>query len=233
VPRTFVTGDTHIPKDIGKLSSRKFLAGRELTKSDHVIVCGDFGLLWHDEPDREEQYWTRWLEDKPWTTLFLDGNHDNIPRLNALPVEAAYGSIVGRVSDSIFHLRRGHVYDIGDKRCFVMGGAMSTDRGEWTRLKYPKRLWWPEEVPSNSDTECALSTLECCGNEVDLVLTHTFPKSLLREFWYQRSQDPTCSFLQHVFENVRFKYWYGGHMHCDLDFREHSVSMLYNRIVEV
>lgn len=39
----YITGDTHIPIDIGKLSTSRFPKQKSLTKDDYVIVCGDFG----------------------------------------------------------------------------------------------------------------------------------------------------------------------------------------------
>ena len=39
----YITGDTHIPTDVGKLSSKRFPEQKNLTKNDYVIICGDFG----------------------------------------------------------------------------------------------------------------------------------------------------------------------------------------------
>ena len=71
----YVTGDTHANLDISKLSTKKFPQQRELTKDDYVIVAGDFGLVW--DGSGREIYWQDWLADKNFTTLFVDGNHEN------------------------------------------------------------------------------------------------------------------------------------------------------------
>ena len=42
----YITGDTHIPVDIGKLSVKRFPEQKEMTKRDYVIICGDFGGVW-------------------------------------------------------------------------------------------------------------------------------------------------------------------------------------------
>ena len=39
----WVTGDVHGSIDIGKLSGRRWLQGKGLTRGDLLIVCGDFG----------------------------------------------------------------------------------------------------------------------------------------------------------------------------------------------
>lgn len=68
----FITGDIHGNIDISKLNSKNFPEGKHLTRNDYVIVCGDFGLVWNES--EEEFYWRNWLENKPWTTLWVCGN---------------------------------------------------------------------------------------------------------------------------------------------------------------
>lgn len=41
----YVTGDTHGVIDIGKLGFKNFPEGKNLTKNDYVIICGDFGFV--------------------------------------------------------------------------------------------------------------------------------------------------------------------------------------------
>lgn len=89
----YVIGDTHNCIDIAKLSLRNFPESRKFTAEDYVIICGDFGfpLLSSDvlpesikDSDRDIRsgrktylYWMNWLRQKPYTILFVDGNHDN------------------------------------------------------------------------------------------------------------------------------------------------------------
>ncbi len=71
----FFTGDTHASHDIGKLSDERFPEQKSLSRADYVIICGDFGCVWvGTSRDRQRQ---DWLEMKPFTTLFVDGNHEN------------------------------------------------------------------------------------------------------------------------------------------------------------
>lgn len=58
----YITGDTHIPVDIQKLSAKKFPKQKELTKNDYVIIWGDFGGIW--DGSNEEKYWIKWLKEK-------------------------------------------------------------------------------------------------------------------------------------------------------------------------
>ena len=66
-----VTGDCH--GDFGRFKVRHFPGQEAMDRNDYIIICGDFGF-WSDTP--EEEYWLDWLEEKPFTTLFVDGNHE-------------------------------------------------------------------------------------------------------------------------------------------------------------
>jgi hypothetical protein len=61
----FITGDTHGSIDIDKLNSKNFPSGKFLTKNDYVIILGDFGFIWKNEPDKTEKYWMNWFKNKP------------------------------------------------------------------------------------------------------------------------------------------------------------------------
>ena len=83
----WVTGDIH--GDPSRLSSRSFDEQEFFEKQDEIflIILGDFGLVWNREKENShEKWWLNWLEDKPFTTLFIDGNHENYDRLDKYPV---------------------------------------------------------------------------------------------------------------------------------------------------
>ena len=40
----FLTGDTHLQEIQTRFNFNNFSIGRELTKEDYIIVCGDFGV---------------------------------------------------------------------------------------------------------------------------------------------------------------------------------------------
>lgn len=155
----YVTGDIHGGFDIHKLSSKELQsAGVRIKKDDYVIVCGDFGLVWDNKP--EERYWRKWLDEKPWTTLFVDGNHENFELLNAYPVEEWHGGYIHRVSEKIIHLMRGNVFSLEGATFFAFGGAASHDK-EW---RLPGLSWWPEELPSDEELRQANDVLTQCDN---------------------------------------------------------------------
>ena len=78
----YITGDCHA--NFGRFSTDIFPEQKEMTKGDYVIICGDFGGVWDKgEESPREKWYMNWLEDKPFTTLFVDGNHENFDRLYA------------------------------------------------------------------------------------------------------------------------------------------------------
>ena len=160
----YITGDTHIPIDVHKLSAQNWPDQNALTKDDYLIICGDFGLIWNYletginiKNDKcwspEELWWLGWLNDKPFTTLWIDGNHENFDRLKNYPVEEWNGGQVQKISDSVIHLKRGQIFTIDGKKIFTMGGAESTDRGPARGMEKwdIHKIWWKEETPSEKE----------------------------------------------------------------------------------
>ena len=110
----WVTGDTH-GDWIHRVNMYSFPEQREMSKDDYVIILGDFGI-WRDSP--QQRWYLNWLEEKHFTTLFIDGNHENYDILDSYPVEEWHGGKVHFIKPSIIHLMRGQVFDIdGLKFC--------------------------------------------------------------------------------------------------------------------
>ena len=120
----YITGDCH--GDFRRFSSEAFPEQKKMTRNDYVIVCGDFGL-WHDTA--EERYWLDWLEKKPFTILFVAGNHENYDRLGSdeFKVKFWHGGKVHVIRSNVLHLMNGYIFDICDKKIFAFGGAQSHD----------------------------------------------------------------------------------------------------------
>ena len=92
----YITGDCHA--DFTKFDIENFPEQKEMTKDDYVIICGDFGGVWvRDEESEKEKYLMDWLENKSFTTLFVDGNHENFDRLYSYPVEEWKGGKIHKI----------------------------------------------------------------------------------------------------------------------------------------
>ena len=163
----YVTGDTHGINAHGpfsfdgylrRFSTTSFPEQDEMTKEDYVIICGDFGGVWStnrssaEEPSSEKAG-LNWLEQRPFTTLFVPGNHENYDRLTGcrnqrlmdswfyaeMPCEEKkklsqgyprnvwHGGHVRTLRPSVMMLERGDIFYIDGKTCFAFGGARSHD----------------------------------------------------------------------------------------------------------
>ena len=218
----YVTGDTHGALSMNRLNSNNFPQGKELTKNDYVIICGDFGLVWNN--NGEDYWWRHWLDEKPWTTLFVDGNHENFDLLYQFPSQNKFGGIVRQISDSIFHLTRGQVFNIDGLKFFTMGGATSHDKG--FRRDYVS--WWPQEMPNYAEYEEALYNLEQNKWKVDYILTHCAPASIQKAINQSYQTDALTLFLEQIAAQTSYKKWYFGHYH--MDFCIQKFQCLYNNI---
>ena len=122
----YITGDTH--SDFSRFDIDKFFIQEEMTKNDYVIICGDFGGVWNYLVESTyEKCWLDWLNERNFTTLFVDGNHENFTRLYKYPVEEWHSGKVHKIRDSVLHLIRGEIFDIDNKKFFAFGGAKSHD----------------------------------------------------------------------------------------------------------
>lgn len=222
----FITGDTHVPVDVSKLGTKKFPEQKRLTKNDSLIICGDFGGVW--DGGNEDLYWQKWFDQKRFTTLFVDGNHENFDLLEKYPVTTLHGGKVHRIKDSIYHLIRGEVYEIEGKRIFVMGGASSHDKQYRTEGK----SWWRQELPSKAELDRARANLDAAGWTVDIVITHCAPTTVQYTLSDGYKKDALTDFLEDVSSKLDFEKWYFGHYHVDREISE-KYRAVYNDIIKL
>ena len=151
-----------------------------------------------------------------------------------------FGSKVGKVSNSIYHLRRGEVYSIPDspntnKKIFTFGGAASIDKA--MRREYVS--WWPEENPSYAEMKKGLENLARHNNEVDVVITHTIPLGLFPHLGVGSLRfdikDVAEEYLGEVRKLIKFRKWYFGHWHVNRTFISEGQLFhgLYEDIVQL
>ena len=65
----------------------------ELTKEDYIIICGDFGLCW--AKDKTFEYHCKNFAEKPYTILWVQGNHENYDMIGEYPLEELHGGKAG------------------------------------------------------------------------------------------------------------------------------------------
>lgn len=214
----YICADTHGDYEIHKLSHDNWPEGKTLTKKDHVIIAGDFGLIFapiSKGPNRiiKEQYWLKWLEEKPWITVVVLGNHECHPRIySEFPTVTYKGAQAYKVSESIYIIKHGEILTLEDKKFFCMGGAMSVDK----QYRTEGVTWWPEEEPNYQDWDNAYKNLDKEKFKVDYVITHTCPASLIKDYFKIHHRIcPVAKQLQNLDEKITYDEWHFGHMHVD------------------
>lgn len=242
---TIVAGDTHFTSDMFHLRQLAFQAEKfqqeygiaPLDKNDVVIITGDASVLYYPkQTPMESQLIGEYNKIFPWTTAFEDGNHDNFPRLNALPRRIWCGGEIGVIANKLLHLRRSQIFNINGKSFFVLGGANSMDK----EFRTPHVTWWPEELVNKREKNQALAVLEDANWEVDYVITHAGPYLPIRNAFSDfiqttnpksRYYDPVEFFLDKIYGKLSFKHWYCGHYHKDKCLGD--ITVIYQDLIDI
>ena len=244
----YATGDCH--GNLLRFDSEYFPEQAGMSKEDYVIICGDFSVIWNG--GKEEQRKLDWLEGRPFTTLWVCGNHENYDLLAKYPVEDWQGGRVHRIRPHVLHLMRGQVYDICGYTFFTMGGAQSHDieagildpdaedfmeryqalKSANARFRVNHRSWWKEELPSDAEYEEAIRNLERNRWAVDYVITHCAPTSIALRMSRHNEADRLTDFLQTMREKLDFHYWLFGHYHRN-EIVDEKYVLLYEQLVRV
>lgn len=228
----YVTGDIHGGADMQKL--RDWELGDSLASDDYLIIAGDFGFPW--DFSTEECADIAWLESRPYTVLFVDGNHERFDHWAERPMELWHGGLTQRLSDTspIRRLTRGEVFELDGSTVFTMGGATSVDK----EYRIPYSSWWPQELPDERNFEEARAKLNSVGWTVDYVITHTCSTRMLSSTlypapgWNCPDVDRLTAFFDELEDRLDYKRWYYGHFHRDTNPAERH-TVLYDCIVRL
>ena len=248
----YITGDCH--QNFERFNTSIFPEQNEMTKEDYVIICGDFGGVWDKDPEnKNEKMLLDWLDCKSYTTLFVDGNHENFDRLSSYPEEEWHGGRVHKIRESVVHLMRGQIFDIEGAHFFTFGGAASHDieggilePGE-PAFKKKKRIldrgflpyrinhvsWWEQELPTDNEMEEGRRNLAAYHHEVDFIVTHCCSSStqaLLGGGLYK--PDMLTKYLEEIRQTTKFKKWFFGHYHDNKNVNTEEI-LLYEQIIRI
>jgi 3-oxoacid CoA-transferase subunit A len=209
----FITGDTH--GDFDRIID--FCSRLETTLEDIIIVLGDCAINYYG--GKKDKRLKSELSKLHVTIFNIHGNHEQRPQ-NIPTYKETYwhGGTVYIEQDypNLLFAKDGEIYDLGNKKCIVIGGAYSVDK--YYRLKNHWG-WWPDEQPSDLIKASVERQLDRCHWEMDVVLTHTCPlKYEPRETFIQGIDQSTVDnstevWLDHIEENLHYSKWYCGHYH--------------------
>lgn len=241
--KIFICGDIH-----GSISPLKKFITRNggvetFDKADKLILLGDVGinyfLDWRDKNAKN------FLNKLPLKVYCVRGNHEERPSLLAKANsdkwdyfydEELKGYLYREIKFSnIFYFDdKPSIYQIGNYKTLVMGGAYSVDK--FYRLEHG-RNWFENEQMSIEEMENATRICEDLDWKIDLVLTHTCPRrfeptDLFLSVVDQNSVDNTMEiFFNRIEFQLDYKAWLWGHYH---EFRDYPrldkkrKTMLFN-----
>lgn len=232
----YITGDMH--GDASKVGNKNFQVDNP-NEQNYLIITGDFGFIW--QGGRKGSWWLNWFENKNFTTLFVDGNHENFDLLETYPQEYWNGGKIHKINEKVFHLMRGQVFEIEGKKIFTMGGAESNDKTFSQKEKnlallYGQKLydrkegvdWWSNEMPNDYEYEEALSNLKKHNFKVDYIITHAAPTSIQQMLDTKKPINQITDFFEDLKNKVDFEHWYFGHYHVNKQMEK--FTCIYNSI---
>lgn len=245
----YVSGDCH--GQFSKFNTTVFSEQKKMNPNDYVILCGDTALTW--DSSKETKHWVKWLAKKSYTTLWVDGNHENFDILYSLPVEEWKGGKVHFLAPNVIHLMRGQVYDLAGVKIFTFGGAKSHDidggifemddpnlklklrqcekNHQFCRINH--RNWWKEELPSKEEMEEGRKNLEAHNWEVDFIVTHCCASSTqaaISDGTYK--QDILTDYFEEIKQKCKFKKWFFGHYHDNQNVSDKEI-LIYEQIIRI
>lgn len=233
----YVCGDTHGPIGIDKLKEETWPEQKSLTKADFLIILGDFGLIWGNKETQFELDWLDYLEARPFTTLFVDGNHENFDRLYKFPHVKFHNGYAHQIRSNVYHLMRGYVFNLQGYSLFAFGGGKTRDIQDgiirpknfnsledamlmytWGKICGLRQRvegihWWKQELPSVAERNRGIKNLEKVNFKVDYVITHCLPFKISSKMYSDDNDIATLYFDSLIDKGLKFKEWHCGHYH--------------------
>lgn len=201
--------------DMDFINSANYL--NRATEDDLLIILGDVGLNF-EKNSANKKFDKEFLSVNK-KIAFIDGNHENFSYLNNFHEEHWNGGTVGRLTQNIVHLKRGNIYNIAGKTFFVFGGCKSS--AKWKDMG----LWYPEELPNETELAFAYENLKKSNYKVDYILTHKYEEST-------GNNDSLQTLFNFIDKNVEFDRWYCGHWHKN-ERLDHKHIVVYNNLISI
>ena len=214
----YITGDMH--GELERLYDKNF---RKLKSGDVLIVCGDFGYIFHG--DKTEKQVIDFLASRRFVTAFVDGTHDNLQTIYRARETYWHGGKVHRIKGNLIHMMRGQIFEIEGNRFFTFGGGESIDKD----MRIPSGNWWREEEPSPAEMAQGARCLDEAGLFVDYIITHEPPALVKSAILLRRGDADRINklngYLEEIGRSCTFRHWYFGSLHEDRVITEHHTCV--------
>lgn len=217
----YFTGDMHGDPDRVSRSALSMLKS-----GDTLIVCGDFGFIWNN--DKIEQKIITDLSKRKYNICFVDGINENYDILNSLPIAVWKGGKTHKISDNIYHLMRGQIFTVENKKIFTMGGGEDPEMD----LQEDEDIVNHKEIPTGQEMLNGVTCLENVGYKVDYIVTHE-PPAKIRDFLLlstNKTMRVTAlgAYLDELMQQTEYKKWYFGNIHLDRFISDSQISLFRN-----
>lgn len=237
--RVFVTGDTHgYCNDLEEFI--KYASNWDDEDAsmgdDTIVVLGDSGLNYYlSVADRKLKcYVSEVFED--YNLFIIRGNHDARPeKLLEIKTVKFLGSTALAEPEypNIKYAIDGNIYKHKGMNILTIGGAYSVDKEYRQSHNLP---WFVDEQPSLEERKYIKAVYD--NNDIDIILSHTCPSSWREAFRFETDlldreteiDTSTEDWLDTFLVKDKFKAWYFGHFHGDLEVGKKG-RMLMDKIV--
>lgn len=198
-----------------------------------LVLCGDVGVFWptvHIIMHRPSGLWDspfpRKHIDDSWSRFkkffekrtrqgkrthpifFCDGNHENHDALDQVWEDQGRPDVV-EILPGFFHVRRGSVISLDDKKLLFMGGAVSIDKSQRTEGV----SWWAREVPNKIEWDRFFENWE--NEKPDIIVSHDCPLGEMRPWRHGSDFDEVARTFEKVWNMTKHSPsgWFFGHHH--------------------
>ena len=228
----FITGDKHRRFD----KVKAFCRDMNTRRKDVLIILGDAGFNYYDD-DRDDKL-KKEISQLNITLFCLHGNKENRPQnVGTYGIRSFCGGKVYYEPKypNIYFAIDGEIYTFEGKKYMVVGGAHSVDKMRCLEEDTP---FWSDEMPDDKIKEKVESRLECEGNSIYGMMTHTCPINYLPfEMFMSTRQNASIKrkprkakskklfkldidrsteiWLGELEKNLDYKVWFCGHYHVD------------------
>ena len=218
----YVTGDVH-----GEIKRFKSKRVKRMKKRDYLIICGDFSFIWNGS--KKEKKLLKWIGKRKFTTLFVDGTHENYDLLEEYPRESFCEGEARRISKRLWGLCRGEIYNLNGQKFFVFGGGESRNYDD----KIKENCFWNREMPNEEEYENGLKNLAEHDFSVDYIITHEAPFAIKEVVDPEDdTQNELHFYFNDIAKRVEFRRWYFGFFHINKVIPR-SYQAVYTDVVPV
>lgn len=207
------------------------------TKEDYIIICGDVGLEYGSQIMNQTK---KAMKKFPGKWIVMRGNHDNrywrdhILHHGWSMTKDGQFLFQHKYPNILYVQDEGQIGTINGYKFLFIPGAYSVDKDY--RLKYDLPYEYEEQL---TETEIKYLKNLAQHNQVDFVISHTYPFSLEEHLKYlfltDAPQNKIEKYMEQEIDNIlqvnkTWKHCFFGHMHDDKKISD-KYTLVYRNVI--